>query len=153
MVAQDEVLGKQKRKNPYLSAEGRRAVRDEAHTNIPKMKQECELSEGNFAIVLDRSQVICDTDSEMATFTTRQAAKELGLTAASLARYVAAKKVPAPKIIKVGNTIVHIWTAEDIERVRKLLPKIANGRKTRWQRQRAQQQMSKGKTKTPKKKK
>jgi hypothetical protein len=89
----------------------------------------------------------------MQTFTTRQVAKKLGLTAASLARYIAAKKVSAPKIIKVGTTTVHMWTEDDIERVRKLLPKIANGRKTRWQRQRAQQQTSKGKTKTPKKKK
>ena len=70
----------------------------------------------------------------------------------SLSRYIAAKKIPPPQIIKAGGVTVHLWTEEDIEQVRKLLPKIANGRKTRWQRQRAQQQSSKGKTKTPKKK-
>ena len=28
---------------------------------------------------------------------------------------------------------IHMWTEEQIERVRKILPKIANGRKTRYQ--------------------
>lgn len=30
---------------------------------------------------------------------------------------------------------VHLWSEEEIEQIRKLLPKIANGRKTRWQRE------------------
>jgi len=30
---------------------------------------------------------------------------------------------------------LHLWTEKDIERARKLLPKIANGRKTRHQKQ------------------
>jgi hypothetical protein len=33
----------------------------------------------------------------------------------------------------MGGIKVHAWTASDIERTRKLLPKIANGRKTRYQ--------------------
>jgi hypothetical protein len=31
---------------------------------------------------------------------------------------------------------VHDWTEKEIERVRKLLPKIANGRKTRYKKNR-----------------
>ncbi|HWZ43432.1 MAG TPA: hypothetical protein VNW97_08130 [Candidatus Saccharimonadales bacterium] len=34
--------------------------------------------------------------------------------------------------MKVGSASLHGWTEEDIERVRALLPKIANGRKTRY---------------------
>ena len=86
-------------------------------------------------------------------FSTTQAAKKLGLQVRTLSRYIQAGKIPAPEMVTSGGMTIHLWTEEDIERVRKLLPKIANGRKTRWQRQRAQQQMSKGKTKTPKKKK
>jgi len=36
-------------------------------------------------------------------------------------------------MVSTGATKTHIWTDDDIERVRKLLPKIANGRKTRYQ--------------------
>jgi predicted DNA-binding transcriptional regulator AlpA len=68
-------------------------------------------------------------------FSTRQAAKKLGLDAKTLSRYIAAKKVPAPKILNVGSASLHGWTEEDIERVRALLPKIKNGRKTRYQKQ------------------
>ena len=66
-------------------------------------------------------------------FSTRQAAAKLGLDAKTLSRYIAAKKVPAPQILHVGSASLHGWTEEDIERVRALLPKIANGRKTRYQ--------------------
>lgn len=69
-------------------------------------------------------------------FTTRQAAKRLGITAAALSRYISTGKVPAPKILKIGALKVHSWTEEDIERLRKLLPKIANGRKTWRQKKR-----------------
>ena len=44
-----------------------------------------------------------------------------------------AKKVPAPKATTIGRYEVRAWTDEDIEKVRALLPKIANGRKTRYQ--------------------
>jgi predicted DNA-binding transcriptional regulator AlpA len=68
-------------------------------------------------------------------FSTRQAAAKLGLTPKTLSRYIAAKKVPAPKIMAVGSASLHGWTEEDIEKVRALLPKIKNGRKTRYQKQ------------------
>jgi predicted DNA-binding transcriptional regulator AlpA len=64
-------------------------------------------------------------------FSTRQAAKKLGIAMASLSRYIAGGKVPAPKPVVIGRYEVRAWTEEDIEQVRALLPKIANGRKTR----------------------
>jgi excisionase family DNA binding protein len=68
----------------------------------------------------------------MATFSTRDAAKQLGLDVSTLSRYIAAKKIPAPKTVTTGGITVHIWNHRDIERVRKLLPKIKNGRKLRY---------------------
>jgi len=63
-----------------------------------------------------------------------------------------------------GIRPTHIWTEEEIERIRKLLPKIANGRKTRYSKLREKQQPQPGaalphkqrspnKKRTPKKKK
>jgi predicted DNA-binding transcriptional regulator AlpA len=72
----------------------------------------------------------------MAHFSTREAAKKLGLSHTTLARYIETGKVPTPKTVLTSNTVVHLWTQEEIENVRKLLPKIANGRKTRYQKQR-----------------
>ena len=62
----------------------------------------------------------------------REAAKKLGISFASLNRYIAAKKIPLPPLVKVGGVSVRLWSETDIERVRALLPKIANGRKTRY---------------------
>jgi len=69
----------------------------------------------------------------MIEFSTTQAAKKLGITQATLSRYVSAGKVPAPKIVRIGRFQVHSWTEQEVEELRKLLPKIANGRKTRYQ--------------------
>jgi hypothetical protein len=68
----------------------------------------------------------------MGTFSTRDAAKQLGLDATTLSRYIAAKKIPAPKSVTTGGITVHLWTSGDIERVRRRLPRIRNGRKTRY---------------------
>ena len=73
----------------------------------------------------------------MKEFSTRQAAKKLGITQATLSRYVSSGKVPTPKIVRVGNFYVHSWTEKEVEGLRKLLPKIANGRKTRYQKKRS----------------
>lgn len=64
---------------------------------------------------------------------TRQAAKKLGVSAMTLSTYIAAGKVPTPKIVMVAGMRIHDWTEEEIEHVRQLLPKIKNGRKTRYQ--------------------
>jgi hypothetical protein len=68
----------------------------------------------------------------MLTYSTRQAAKKLGITDVALGKYIRAGKISAPQTVIVGTRNVHVWTDADIEHVRKLLPKIANGRKTRY---------------------
>lgn len=71
-------------------------------------------------------------------YSTRQTAKKLGIDLRSLNRYIAANKVPAPPLTRVGGVKVRLWANRDIAKVRKLLPKIENGRKTRYQKQRKQ---------------
>jgi hypothetical protein len=65
-------------------------------------------------------------------YSTPQAAKKLGISLMTLNRYIVAKKIPVPPV-RIRGVRVRLWSGEDIERVRKLLPKIANGRKTRYQ--------------------
>jgi excisionase family DNA binding protein len=65
------------------------------------------------------------------TYSTREAASKLKLSYTAINRYIAAKKIPAPRVQRVGATQFRAWTEDDIERVRRVLPKIANGRKTR----------------------
>jgi hypothetical protein len=86
----------------------------------------------------------------MTLYSTTQAAKRVGIGAMTLSRYIAEKKVPAPRFMQSGSATYHVWTEEEVEELRKLLPKIANGRKTRWQRQREteKKKQSKAKTKT-----
>ena len=74
----------------------------------------------------------------MSNFSTRAAAKKLEISHATLANYIKIGKIPAPKSIESGGTIVHIWTEDEVENVRKLLPKIRNGRKTRYKKQKRQ---------------
>jgi predicted site-specific integrase-resolvase len=75
----------------------------------------------------------------MKRLSTREAAKTLGINYDTLAHYIAIGKVAAPEIAQVGKRVIHLWTAEEIEHLRQLLPKIANGRKTRWQKLREKQ--------------
>jgi len=75
----------------------------------------------------------------MKLYSTTEAAKRLGIGLATLARYIEDKKVPAPSFLKAGKSTHHAWTEAEIEHVRQLLPKIANGRKTRYQKLRAKQ--------------
>ena len=93
----------------------------------------------------------------MKVFSTRAAAKRLKLHHGTLAKYVAIGKVPSPKMVATGLTTTHLWTEDEIQAVRKLLPKIANGRKTRYQKLRERQPQpraaalqKKGKTKEKK---
>jgi predicted DNA-binding transcriptional regulator AlpA len=72
-------------------------------------------------------------------YSSREAAKKLGISFPTLNRYIAQKKIPLPPVVKVGGVAVRLWSDKDIQRVREVLPKIANGRKTRYQKQRKQQ--------------
>lgn len=81
----------------------------------------------------------------MAQYSTRQAAKKLGIGMTTLTRYIETGKISAPEATVIGKYEIRAWSDEDIERVRALLPKIANGRKTRYQKQRKKQTEHKSK--------
>ena len=91
----------------------------------------------------------------MSKLSSKQVAKKLGLTAASLSRYIKAGKITAPPETMAGGIKLRLWDEDDIERLRKELPKIANGRKTRYQKLRKKQkaQPKKAAPRKPKKKK
>jgi predicted DNA-binding transcriptional regulator AlpA len=89
----------------------------------------------------------------MLTYSTRQAAKKLGITDVALGKYVKAGKIAAPQTILVGIRNVFVWTDGEIEHVRQLLPKIANGRKTRYSKLRKKQKAQPKKTVPRKRKK
>jgi hypothetical protein len=60
---------------------------------------------------------------------TRDAAKKIGVALLTLQRHVSAKTVEAPPVQKVGGVSVRLWSARDIEKVRKVLAGIKPGRK------------------------
>ena len=91
----------------------------------------------------------------MNKLSTEQVAKVLGISKSALSRYILAGKVAAPPETMAGGMRMRLWTENDIERLRKTLPGIANGRKTRYKKQSAGTQQSaktKPKTQKPKKK-
>jgi predicted DNA-binding transcriptional regulator AlpA len=67
----------------------------------------------------------------MRNVSTREAARKLGISLISLQRYIAAKKITVPKLRKVGGVRVRLWTPHDIQRARRDLPRIKNGRSKR----------------------
>ncbi|MBZ5505719.1 MAG: MerR family transcriptional regulator [Acidobacteriia bacterium] len=75
-------------------------------------------------------------------YSTSEAAKRIGVSLITLKRYMAAKKIPLPPP-RVGGMRIRLWTEQDIQKVRQLLPKIANGRKTRYKKKQS------AKTKAP----
>ena len=68
---------------------------------------------------------------------TNAAARKLGISPASLSRYISSGKLPPPSVVEVGTASLHLWTEAEIERARKLLPTIADGRKTRYQKKKS----------------
>jgi predicted site-specific integrase-resolvase len=88
-------------------------------------------------------------------FSSEQVAKKLGITGATLSRYISAGKLPTPQTATAGGMTIYQWTEEDVKRAQEMLPKIANGRKTRHKKQSAvsNQQSEKAKAKKQKKKK
>ena len=69
----------------------------------------------------------------MVEYSSQQVARMLGLAPPTLTKYIKTGKIPQPKSVTSGGMTVHLWSEADIENLRKLLPKIKNGRKTRYQ--------------------
>lgn len=84
----------------------------------------------------------------MKQYSTREAAKKLGLHLITIQKYIAAGKIPVPPMsMSIGGGKVRIWTDQDVEKVREVLPKLANGRKTRYKKLSAISNQESAKTK------
>jgi predicted site-specific integrase-resolvase len=81
----------------------------------------------------------------MPQLSTNQVAKRLGIGIATLTRYIQSGKFAAPPET-AGGMRMRLWSESDIERLREALPKIKNGRKTRYSKLREKQ---KAQTKSP----
>ena len=73
----------------------------------------------------------------MTKLSTDQVARKLGIDPGTLSRYIKAGKVSAPPPTMAGGMRMRLWSESDIERLKEALPKIANGRKTRYKKQSA----------------
>jgi len=54
----------------------------------------------------------------------------LGVSMMTLHRHVVAKKIEVPPVQNIGGTTFRSWTARDVERVRRQMLKIKDGRRT-----------------------
>ena len=58
----------------------------------------------------------------MKSFSTRDAAKKLGISLMTLQRYIAdGNWINAPKLQRIGGVKVRLWTDIDVERAKKLM--------------------------------
>jgi hypothetical protein len=57
----------------------------------------------------------------MKVFSTTMAAEKLGMHRVNLQNAIKHRKIPAPKLLKVGGISVRLWTTRDIERARRAI--------------------------------
>jgi predicted DNA-binding transcriptional regulator AlpA len=58
----------------------------------------------------------------MKTYSSREAAKKLGISLMTLQRYIAdGNWLKAPKVMQLGKVKARIWTDRDVDRARKLM--------------------------------
>jgi excisionase family DNA binding protein len=59
---------------------------------------------------------------------TTEVAQKLGIDQGNLQRLIREKRIPFPPLVRVGRLKIRLWTARDVERVRKVLAKRRNRR-------------------------
>jgi excisionase family DNA binding protein len=57
-------------------------------------------------------------------FTTREAAKAVGITRATVQAWIAAKKIKAPKATTFAGMMVRMWSQADVQKLRAVKNKI-----------------------------
>jgi excisionase family DNA binding protein len=57
-------------------------------------------------------------------YTTQEAADATGITRATLQDWIKKKKFAAPKLQRLGNIGVRLWTASDVARLKKVKKEI-----------------------------
>ena len=67
----------------------------------------------------------------MTSYSTREAAKLLGVSMATINRYIVASTIPVPPLTRVGGVTVRLWSDKDIAKARAIVDKFTDGRRTR----------------------
>lgn len=67
----------------------------------------------------------------MKSYSTREAAKLLGVSMATINRYIVAGTIAIPPLTKVGGVTVRLWNDKDIAKAKKIVAKFTDGRRTR----------------------
>ena len=67
----------------------------------------------------------------MASYSTREAAKRLGVSMATINRYIVAETIPVPPVTKVGGVTVRLWSDKDITKAQAIVSQFTDGRRTR----------------------
>lgn len=67
----------------------------------------------------------------MRYYSTRQAAKILGLSMATINRYIAADTIPVPPLSRVGGVTVRLWSEKHLTKAKAILAGFTDGRRTR----------------------
>ena len=57
-------------------------------------------------------------------YSTREAARAIGMPWITLQRWVGDNRIKAPKLTTVGGVKVRLWSAADVARIKKQLPKL-----------------------------
>jgi excisionase family DNA binding protein len=58
------------------------------------------------------------------TYTTSEAAEQVGITRATLQDWIKKKKFEAPKLTKLANIVVRLWTPSDVARLKAMKKEI-----------------------------
>ena len=67
----------------------------------------------------------------MASYSTREAANILGVSMATINRYIVAETIPVPPLTRVGGVTVRLWSDKDITKAKAILAKFTDRRRTR----------------------
>jgi excisionase family DNA binding protein len=70
----------------------------------------------------------------MASYSTREAANLLGVSMATINRYIVAGTIPVPPLTRVGGVTVRLWSAKHLNKAKKVLATFTDGRRTRHRR-------------------
>ena len=82
-------------------------------------------------------------------YSTREAAQQLGVSMATINRYIAGRKIPVPPLTRVGGVTVRLWSDRDLVSARAVLSRLTDGRVTRNRGSRPQSKEKKTKANRP----
>lgn len=67
----------------------------------------------------------------MGNYSTRETAKLLGVSMATINRYIVAGTIPVPPLARVGGVTVRLWSDKDIAKAKRIVGEFTDGRRTR----------------------